>query len=166
MSVIELNPNDTIVLKGVFMEVSKFAEASSSSAAQRVATNANDVLIVWGICCVVVLLGLFAAVFLIWKHCSSLAAQKNDLKEKEEKEKEEAKRKRQGDLMERYLNFLRDEAKEEEADEGKRERAAEEYKRALAYLISWSHEEKTGQIDKDKLFKEKAKSPEPPQPSE
>ena len=103
-------------------------------------TNCCDVMIIGIICATIVILALIAqCAIMTWKG-KEIAADKQEREFKKDKEKEESERKQKAELLNKYLDFM------------KEVNAENDYQRVLAYLIVKSQQNKMNEISAEELI--------------
>ena len=122
------------------------------SCANEVATNINDVWIVVSICLAIVIVAWNAKdTILSWKS-QEIDANKEEQSEKKEKEKEECIRKQKSDILNKYLDFLKEQTKEKDhvtIEEYEKQR--KDFMRQLLVLIKESKENKQMETENSQL---------------
>jgi hypothetical protein len=128
MSTFFLNINDTIACcDTIVVKVATIAE-TCQPCLKEAETNWQDVAIVFLFCAAFVSVALIAKCTIkSWKE-KEIQAKENEQTAKTMKDQEESKRKQKSDLLERYLNFLKDNASKDES-------WSQEYKQVLSSLI-------------------------------
>lgn len=121
-------------------------ECRSVTAIREAGTNCHDVCIVFAICVTVILVALIVKCAIgAWKDAERKAADE-ERKAKEEKEKEESERKIKSDLLNKYLDCLKD-----QTDVKENEIKNEKYRSVLEYLIELSQRNELNKISDEKL---------------
>lgn len=122
------------------------------SCANEVATNINDVWIVVSICLAIVIVAWNAKdTILSWKS-QEIDANKEEQSEKKEKEKEECIRKQKSDILNKYLDFLKEQTKEKDhvtIEEYEKQR--KDFMRQLLVLIKESKDNKQMETENSQL---------------
>ena len=160
MSTFIINLNDTIVMSdSAIVELAKVV-STCQPCVQETETNCYDVKIVVIICAAIVLVALIAkwAVW-SWKRAERKAADA-ERKAKKIKEEEESERKIKSDLLDKYIELMKEKKTILNSEAG------QEYKQVLAYLIEMSQTDKMNKITQADLLGEQKEGPSSKQSSD